>query len=174
MSLDWLGQNFEWVKLDHMCVIEEHEGRVQRVSTGGHPPSLLTYLVSEPNNSTTEQRGGTGILGIIDDESKSKPLFADEEPSPWEFLIWPGPRAPLTFLRDQNSQNCLLPLSRGFAEILGVTNPSFTWARLAHVLELFQMKGMPKSGTPEIRQLERTRHLPRCEARAQRSTSRAR
>eukprot|EP00965_Chrysotila_dentata_P200400 6179958-Pleurochrysis_carterae.AAC.2 len=117
-----------------MCVIEEHGGRIQGVSTGGHPPSLFTYLVSELNNSTTEQRGGTGILGIIDDDSKSKPLFADEEPSPWDFLIWPGPRAPLTFLRDQNSQSCLLPLSRGLAEILRVTNPSFTcWARLAHV-----------------------------------------
>eukprot|EP00965_Chrysotila_dentata_P200399 6179958-Pleurochrysis_carterae.AAC.1 len=33
---------------------------------------------------------------------------------------------------------------------------------------------MPESGTPEMRQLERTRHLPRCEEHAQRPTSRAR
>eukprot|EP00965_Chrysotila_dentata_P058617 1945193-Pleurochrysis_carterae.AAC.1 len=133
MDVHWREQNFRWVKVDHMCVIEEHEGRVQGVSTGGHPPSLLTFLVSELNNSTTEQRGGTGALGVIDDESKSKPLFADEKPSPWEFLTWPGPRAPLTFLRDQNSQSCLLPLSRGLAEILGVTNSSNTWARLVRI-----------------------------------------
>eukprot|EP00965_Chrysotila_dentata_P153471 5072679-Pleurochrysis_carterae.AAC.1 len=105
MNVDWRGQNFDWIKVDHTSIIDEHEGRVHGVPTGGHPSSLFTFLVAELNHSTAEQRGGTGILGIIDDESKSKWLFHAEEPSFWEFLIWPGPRAPLTFLRDQNSQS---------------------------------------------------------------------
>eukprot|EP00965_Chrysotila_dentata_P116044 3836335-Pleurochrysis_carterae.AAC.1 len=118
MNVDWRGQNFDWIKVDHTSIIDEHEGRVHEMPTGGHPPSLFAFLVAELNNSTTKQKGGTGILGIIDDETTSKTLFAAEEPLFWEFLIWPGPRAPLTFLWDQNSQSCLLPLARGLAEIL--------------------------------------------------------
>eukprot|EP00965_Chrysotila_dentata_P011881 390082-Pleurochrysis_carterae.AAC.1 len=67
MNVDWRGQYFDWIKVDHTSVVDEHEGRVQGVPTGGRPPSLFTYLVSELNNSTTEQREGTDILGIIDD-----------------------------------------------------------------------------------------------------------
>eukprot|EP00965_Chrysotila_dentata_P021023 695799-Pleurochrysis_carterae.AAC.1 len=67
MNVDWRKQSFDWTKVDHTSVIDEHEGQVHGVPTGGHPPSLFTYLVSELNNSTTEQRGGTGVLGLIDD-----------------------------------------------------------------------------------------------------------
>eukprot|EP00965_Chrysotila_dentata_P133595 4418452-Pleurochrysis_carterae.AAC.1 len=106
-----------------MNVIEEHGFRVRGVSTGGHLPTTFTHLLVELHGTTTEERKGQGLVDIVDQGQRARTLYAKEGLVPWEFLIWPGPLARLTFLQAQTSHSFFLPLACALAEVLRDTNP---------------------------------------------------